>query len=188
MAKSANLRETLLEQLVPVFRERGYEGATLVQLATATGLGKASLYHHFPGGKAEMAAVLLRKSVADLQKRAFARLTSSKRLPVERLEAFIEGFSDYVNQGANHCLVAVFAQSPASREQGELIKNQFADWLNTLISVFEELGEKPKRARRCADQLLDELYGGLLTAKLLGDPHHFQRCVKRLKKALAARG
>jgi len=53
-------RDALLRQLGQVFRERGYEGATLTQLAAATGLGKASLYHHFPGGKAEMADVLVR--------------------------------------------------------------------------------------------------------------------------------
>ena len=184
MAKTANIRDTLLEQLVPVFRERGYEGATLVQLAAATGLGKASLYHHFPGGKAEMAAVLLRKSVAELERRAFARLNSTKRGPAERLSAFIDGFSDYVAQGSSHCLVAVLAQGSAAGEHGALIHTQFADWRNTLIAVFEELGEKPKRARRSADQLLDELYGGLLTAKLLGDSNHFIRCVKRLKKQL----
>ncbi|MCZ6640461.1 MAG: TetR/AcrR family transcriptional regulator [Gammaproteobacteria bacterium] len=184
MAKTVNIRDTLLEQLVPVFREQGYEGATLVQLAAATGLGKASLYHHFPGGKAEMAAVLLRKSVAELQKRAFAHLTRSKRAPIERLEAFVDGFSDYVAEGAGHCLVAVFTQGSAAGVHGDLINNQFGDWRNTLIAVFEELGEKHKRACRSADQLLDELYGGLLTAKLLGDPNHFTRCVKRIKKAL----
>ena len=188
MAKTAKIRNTLLEQLLPVFRERGYEGATLVQLAAATGLGKASLYHHFPGGKAEMAAVLLRKSVAELQRSAFAHLQRAKRTPGERLDAFIDGFSEYVAQGSSHCLVAVLAQGSAAGVHGDLINNQFTDWRNTLISVFEERGEKPKRARRSADQLLDELYGGLLTAKLLGDTNHFVRCVKRLKKALAALG
>ncbi len=188
MAKTLNVRDALLEQLVVVFRERGYEGATLVQLAAATGLGKASLYHHFPGGKAEMAAVLLRKSVAELQQRAFAHLNKMKRSPVERLDAFIDGFSDYVAQGASHCLVAVIAQGSAADVHGDLINNQFADWRSSLIRVYEELGEKRKRARRSADQLLDELYGALLTAKLLGDPNHFMRCVKRLKRALGALG
>ncbi len=187
MAKPGNIRNALLEQLVPVFRERGYEGATLVQLAAATGLGKASLYHHFPGGKAEMAAVLLRKSVAELQRSAFAHLQRTKRAPVERLDAFIDGFSDYVAEGRSHCLVAVLAQGSAASVHGDLINNQFTDWRNTLITVFEELGEKPKRARRSADQLLDELYGALLTAKLLGNTNHFLRCIKRLKKALATR-
>jgi len=59
-------RDALLRQLGQVFRERGYEGATLTQLAAATGLGKASLYHHFPGGKAEMADVLVRDAIADV--------------------------------------------------------------------------------------------------------------------------
>ncbi len=184
MAKTVHIRNALLEQLGVVVRERGYEGATLVQLAAATGLGKASLYHHFPGGKAEMAAVLLRKSVAELQQRAFAHLNKTKRSPVERLDAFINGFSDYVAQGESHCLVAVIAQGSAADVHGDLINNQFADWRNSLITVYEELGEKHKRARRSADQLLDELYGALLTAKLLGDPNHFTRCVKRLKRAL----
>ncbi len=46
----------LITILDDVFRRRGYEGATLSVLSRACGLGKASLYHHFPGGKDEMAA------------------------------------------------------------------------------------------------------------------------------------
>ncbi|MDH3644464.1 MAG: TetR/AcrR family transcriptional regulator, partial [Gammaproteobacteria bacterium] len=47
--QSRATRESLEDQLVTVFKKRGYEGATLNQLADATGLSKASLYHHFPG-------------------------------------------------------------------------------------------------------------------------------------------
>ena len=42
-------REGLLETLGAVFESRGYDGATLSLLSAATGLGKASLYHPFPG-------------------------------------------------------------------------------------------------------------------------------------------
>ena len=52
-------RIELLNALSDVFRKRGYEGATLAELAAAANLGRASLYHHFPGGKAEMARQVL---------------------------------------------------------------------------------------------------------------------------------
>ena len=59
MAKSAPARADLLPQLAEVFRAHGYEGATLTLISEATGLGKGSLYHFFPGGKAQMATEVL---------------------------------------------------------------------------------------------------------------------------------
>ncbi|MFV2091191.1 MAG: TetR/AcrR family transcriptional regulator, partial [Pseudomonadales bacterium] len=79
MANRGQSRKTLLRALREVFEAKGFDGTTLTQLAESTGLGKASLYHHFPGGKGEMAAVLLRGSVAELEQLAFARLAG--RLP-----------------------------------------------------------------------------------------------------------
>src|SRR5437762_12723369 len=52
-------RAALLPVLGEVFRAHGYEGATLALITEATGLGKGSLYHFFPGGKAQMAAAVL---------------------------------------------------------------------------------------------------------------------------------
>jgi AcrR family transcriptional regulator len=178
-------RASLEDQLVTVFKKRGYEGATLNQLADATGLGKASLYHHFPGGKAEMAAVLLRRAVARLQKSAFSRLTKSAPA-TQRLQQFVDGFSAYTEHGESQCLVAVLAQGSIRETHGDSIARQFQDWTATLTSVFEETGQKPRRARRLAADLLARLYGELLTAQLLGDPKHFRRGIKRIKKSLPA--
>jgi AcrR family transcriptional regulator len=49
-------RSDTLPTLAEVFREHGYEDASLSLLSQATGLGKGSLYHFFPGGKEEMAS------------------------------------------------------------------------------------------------------------------------------------
>jgi len=49
----------ILKGLTKVFRSKGYEGANLSELAQATNLKKASLYHRFPGGKQEMAVTVL---------------------------------------------------------------------------------------------------------------------------------
>lgn len=178
-------RAILLSQLETVFESRGYEGATLNQLAEASGLGKASLYHHFPGGKAEMAAVLLRGAVARLEAKAFARLQSTEPAR-QRLARFIEGFADYTQQGERNCLIAVFSQGSAAEVHGEAVAAQFDTWLQRLSAVYEDSGCRPKRAQREAAALLAGLYGYLLTAQLLRDPASFTRGLKRLRKALPA--
>jgi AcrR family transcriptional regulator len=176
-------RERLLDALGDVFEARGYDGATLSLLSAATGLGKASLYHHFPGGKADMAAALLRERVARLERLAFSRLQGS--LPPEvRLAEFIDGFREYVQDGQRTCLLMVFRAGTADSQHGETIAGQYADWQGRLAATFTESGQKPKRAERSAASLLASLYGALVVAQLIGDPAGFKRQAKRLKRSL----
>ena len=176
-------RTQLIEQLGSVFQQQGYDGATLARLAAVTGLGKASLYHHFPGGKEEMAQVLVRHAVANLEQGAFSRL-QGRGDPRRRLLDFVDGFCAYAEQGRANCLLAVLVQGSARPLFADQISAQLRDWQSMLAGVFEELGEKPKRAHRSAGQLLDTLHGSLIMARLLNDPRHFQQAAKRLRKRL----
>ena len=187
MTYSAAGKEMLIDQLRAVFVARGYDGATLVHLAQAVGLSKASLYHHFPGGKPEMAATLVRHAIADLQRSAFSHLHSNLD-PAQRLEAFIDGFVVYTNGGQTDCLLAVFSHHATAGEDTEAMRatiaQQFADWHAALEVVIESLGVKPKKARHQAHDLLSALYGALLTAKMHNQPALFSQAVKRIKKNL----
>ncbi len=182
MQTTSTHRETLIQQLMAVFQQQGYEGATLSKLAAATGLGKASIYHHFPGGKDEIARVLMRRAIVEFERLAIARLRSNGAAR-ERLKAFIDGFAEYVEGGRGHCLLAVLAQAGARPYFGAEITTQFGDWLRALTDIFEEIGEKPKRASRSASHLFDQMYGSLLVSKMLNDPKYFQRSMKRLRKS-----
>ena len=44
-------KSELLARLSDTFRRLGYDGASIADIATATGLGKSSLYHYFPAGR-----------------------------------------------------------------------------------------------------------------------------------------
>lgn len=180
------VRADLLAALAGTFETLGYDGATLSRLAAATGLSKSSLYHHFPGGKAEMAAVLLRDAAAELERSAFARLSANHLPAGERLAAFVDGFSDYVHEGERHCLVAVLAHGSAASEHGATVASQFEEWSHRLAAAFEEAGYKSKRAERAAAELLAGLYGSLELSFLRRDPAVFRTQVKRLKKRLPA--
>ena len=178
----------LIPSILDVFLQRGYDGATLTHLAKATGLSKASLYHHFPGGKAEMAATLVRSAISDLHAQAYVPLTIVR--PPEHLQAFVSGFANYVEQGQSDCILSVFARHDTAREDiGELkhqIAAQFDDWHSALIQAFEANGAKPKRADREAHELMGRLYGALMQAKMHNKPELFTRTIKRLQKEYAA--
>jgi AcrR family transcriptional regulator len=183
VARTTFSRQDLLPALADVFRRRGYEGATLSELARVTGLGKASLYHHFPGGKSEMAEALARHAIADLDQRAFRHLAS--RAPWnERITACIDGFADYAEDGKANCLLAVLALTGEERALDDLIGEQMREWLHKLAAAFAESGLSDKAARKRARELVIALQGALVMARLLGGTKPFAQTLKRLHKEL----
>ena len=52
-------RERLLEEALLLFRRHGYHGVGVSDILTAAALPKGSLYHHFPGGKDQIAVEVI---------------------------------------------------------------------------------------------------------------------------------
>jgi len=170
----------LIAILDDVFRRLGYEGATLAELSAACGLGKASLYHHFPGGKDEMARVLLQRAVAQLNTLAYRHLDRPAPWN-QRLAGFVEGFAAYCADGTRNCLVAEFTATAARVKFENEIQQQIGEWLRKLTAAFSETGISERRARRRARELLSTLYGALVLARLLNDPKPFRQMTRRLR-------
>jgi TetR/AcrR family transcriptional repressor of lmrAB and yxaGH operons len=189
MGYSPATKEVLIGQLREVFVARGYDGATLTNLASAANLSKASLYHHFPGGKPEMVAALVRHTIADLQRKAFHHLDGTAD-PEKKIASFIDGFFAYTNGGESDCLLAILNHHSTAGEeiagQQQTIAEQFADWHASLTTVFESAGIRPKKADREAHDLIAALYGALFIAKMHNQPQLFVqahlRVGKRVKK------
>ena len=59
MPAPTSSRKRVLDQLIALFRRAGYDGVSISRISEATGLGRPSLYHYFPGGKDEMAHAVL---------------------------------------------------------------------------------------------------------------------------------
>lgn len=180
-------RQQLIARLRTVFERNGYAGATFSLLSAASGLGRATLYHHFPGGKHEMAEALLADAVLEFEQAAIAPLLGHVK-SAARLAAFVDGFARYVHDGHGQCLLAVFAQGDAQASLGPAVANHLQRWTSLLETTLAEAGLGGKRARRLAEELLDGLYGGLVVGKMTGDPEHFarahKRALRRLEKAL----
>ena len=105
-------KDDVIPKLVGVFHQYGYEGATLSRLSEATGLGRASLYHHFPQGKEGMATAVLDYLNQGLSDHILAPLQSD--LPPEvRLQKMAERIDQFYVQGKQACLLALLSNGEA---------------------------------------------------------------------------
>ena len=94
----------ILAGLTKVFRSKGYEGASLNELAEATGLKKASLYHRFPGGKQEMAETVLNHIDQWVVTHVFGTLTNEEVSPQSRLKNGLTKIKELYNDGNETCI------------------------------------------------------------------------------------
>ncbi|MAZ27024.1 MAG: TetR family transcriptional regulator [Cytophagaceae bacterium] len=178
--KSEN-NEVLLG-LSNVFRSKGYDGASLQELASATGLKKASLYHRFPNGKQEMAEAVFDYLGDWVQKNIFEILANPKDTPQLRLKQSLEQIKLLYGGGHKPCVFNVFSLETGNK----LFANQITSGLQQWITVFEQLGvafDFPQEiATQYAHQTLIDIQGSLILATGLNDADIFIKTLKNIEE------
>jgi AcrR family transcriptional regulator len=164
----------LLERLGLVFRDVGYEGATLALLAEASGLRKASLYHRFPGGKAQMAQEVLQAAEAWLSTHVLGPL-SGPGSPRDRIGHMVRGIDAFYAGGKRACLLNMLATvSAGDGPFSAKIAQMFAAWIDALAAVLTEAGLPPEEVRRRAERVVIMLEGSLVLSRGIGTTRPFR--------------
>ncbi len=176
-------KEQVISQLIPVFRHYGYEGATVSRLSDATGLKKASLYHHFQGGKEQMAAAVLEYVANWLDENVFTPLQSDKP-PKERIRAMSRGLDEFYDSGQVPCLLSVMSVGEADNLFHQQLEQSLNHWLALLTQVVEETGVEPEPARQRAEDALMMIQGALVLVRVTNDTQPFKRAISKLPQIL----
>ena len=82
-------RRDILVAAAAVFQERGYEGATMADIARRVNLTAGSLYHHFPAGKRDLLLAVLNAGL-DVILQKVDDILAAKLSPGETLRQIIE--------------------------------------------------------------------------------------------------
>lgn len=172
-----------IPKLVDMFRQYGYEGATLARLSEATGLGKASLYHHFPKGKEEMATTVLDYLNQGLNEQVLAPLRSDLA-PVERIRAMSQNIDAFYKHGQQACLLALLSVGEAHDLFQSQIQQSFSFWIESLAAVSMDAGIDPKSARQRAEDAVLQIQGALVLARGLNNATAFERVLQNLPEML----
>lgn len=172
----------ILVGLAKVFRSKGYEGASLKELAEATGLKKASLYHRFPNGKKEMAEAVLYHIDNWVESNVFQALDNKEVPPQSRLENGITQIRKLYNGGKEVCIFRALSMQAGLDLFSEQINNGMNQWITAFHKVGMALGLTTPQAQANAVQTLIEIQGSLIVAKGVDDITVFEKTLKNIEK------
>jgi TetR/AcrR family transcriptional regulator, lmrAB and yxaGH operons repressor len=175
----------VVARLTAVFRRHGYDGATLSLLSEATGLGKASLYHHFPGGKEDMALAVLERVEAWVQAQIVQPLRGPG-VPRERLGRMIKAIDELYAGGREGCLLNALSLGSARATFQERLRRAFKTWIGAIAAVLADAGLKAEEATRRAEDAVLRIEGALVVGAGLGSPAPFRRLIQALPDELLA--
>ncbi|MFB2922625.1 TetR/AcrR family transcriptional regulator [Aerosakkonema funiforme] len=178
-------KDTYVPCLLRLFREYGYDGATLSKISQATGLGKASLYHHFPGGKDEMV-----ETVLDY----LERWSTENILPalqgegdaVTRLTRMCLRLNELYEGGEQPCLFAILQLGSARDVFHAKVKILLQAWIDAIANVLVESGMEEELAWQKGEDAAIAIQGSLILSLGLDDPTPFERTIAQLPNQLCS--
>ncbi|PST18113.1 TetR/AcrR family transcriptional regulator [Rhizobium sp. JAB6] len=167
-----------------VFRELGYEGASMSEITARTKLSKGSLYHFFPGGKEEMAAEIMANIDAWFVTEMFKPLEEEE--PRAAIARMWETTDSYFRSGRRVCLIGAFALDETRDRFSAAIGGYFHRWIESLCGALLRAGAPGAEAKMLAEEAVGGIQGALTLARALGDEAVFGRTLARLKHRLDA--
>jgi len=179
MPNERSIRDGAVEAATEVFRVHGHAGATLSLLSEATGLGRSSLYHHFPGGKAEIAAAVVARTGRDLDTGVLSTLRSTHPLPW-RLAALSGALDELYRGGHSGCVLAALSLADDTRLVAAT-GHVFEAWIDALATAIEPVHGRDA-ARAAAEAAVADIQGALIVGRATGRVHLFALALERLRR------
>lgn len=182
MARVIVERAEVIPRVAEAFRELGYDGASMSRITERTGLGKGSLYHFFPGGKEEMATVVLAEVDDWFEQHVFTPLREGE--PNAAIAAMWRNVDAYFQSGGRVCLVGAFALDETRDRFATAIADYFVRWVDALALALMRSGRDAREAHAQAEDVVLGIQGALVLARAKRDSTVFQGALLRMAKRL----
>jgi AcrR family transcriptional regulator len=185
--ESRDGRARLLAGARRLLAEKGYAGMELRDVAERGRAPRGSIYHHFPGGKRQLAVEAA--TLEGVETRAMIERSLAERGLRETLALFGEIFRRRVK---NHpeligCPVAAAALArPEDPALAAAATAAFRSWEQPIGDALEAEGIEETRATAFAGLVVSTIEGALLRARAAGSQEPLDSTIEGLEQALDA--
>jgi TetR/AcrR family transcriptional repressor of nem operon len=163
-----------------LFREHGFDGVGVIEVAKEAGLTHGAFYGHFRS-KADLAAESCRRAFEEQHGVWPAGMTLSKFVSM-----YLSG--EHRDRPAEGCPVPCFAESIGRQEA--IVRREYAkgfeNYVRQISAQFEMAGQTKVRARKDALLLISALVGGVSAARSIvwSDREMSDRILTETKKSV----
>ncbi len=165
-ARHRGPREAMVDSAILLFRERGVAATSLRDVVAHSGAPRGSIYHHFPGGKAELAEAATRRA-GDIVARLLGDLAAVDD-PDRAVDLVVGhwGATLVASDFTEGCPVAAAALSPDETSNARAAAGAaFAQWEDALATALVARGVADDRARSLAVLVVCAIEGALLVGR-----------------------
>ncbi len=161
-------KQKMISAAVRLFRRQGYERTSMLDVVRESGGPRGSLYHYFPGGKADMGRQAVDFASAAVRSwiEAAGQASESPADFVRRLGGAYRGALEGSGFGEG-CPIATVAleTAPAVPELAEACARGFASWVGVAAEAFARHGIEPAEARELATHAVSAIEGALILSR-----------------------
>lgn len=167
-------------------REVGVDGTSFTQVLERSGASRGSIYHHFPGGKAELVEEATRYAGEFIASGLVTALREDD--PAGAVRDFAAAWRDVLERGgytAGCTIVAATLEgdrSPAARDAAQAA---FERWETLLADAMAANGVAADRARSLATLAIASIEGAVILARAQRSPEPLDRVAGELAALVA---
>lgn len=172
-------KSDLITMLAGIFRRFGYDGTSMQALSQHTKLSKASLYHHFPHGKKEMAEQVLAAEGLRLQALVLDPLNMNDAGAA--LMTSLGGTAEFYDGDAPQCLMNSLTLGEGAAVFQDIVAKSVDIWQQQLASRYQELGAQEGEAQSWGNYVIERLQGALVICRLQQSRLPLMRCLEELE-------
>ena len=176
-------RTRILQAALLLLRQRGYHGVGISDVLALARAPRGCLYHHFPGGKEQMAvevlALVAERIVVMLQADPEATTAVALRGFGARLRGWMQRTAR--EQGASACalIASLAAEGETVAAVAAAARGAYERIADVLAARLERDGFPPRHARELALLVIATLEGAGLVSQTLRDPGLFTAAIAR---------
>lgn len=174
---TADTRARMIEAAVTALQRRGVAGMSFTDVLQASGAARGAIYHHFPGGKAQLVAEAAACNGNDVRAHLAALPASSPRVVVEAFLAAVRPVVEASTTGSG-CAVAAVSLDPDTEGPRQVAAAVFASWVETLTNRLATAGAPTGEASDLAATLITLLEGALVLCRAAGTLEPFEQAAR----------
>jgi AcrR family transcriptional regulator len=188
---TTDTRDRMVRTAALLLAERGYAATSFQDVIARSGAPRGSIYHHFPGGKEQLAAEALRWYAERNRVQVGGDAPGGRAL--DAVAGYFTAMANWLRKTdfKGGCPIAGVALDVGPDEPlHAVVAEAFADWRGVLEHAFRAEGCKPATARALGALVIAAAEGALLLARAERDLTAYQdvatEVLWHLRTALAA--